>query len=185
LAELLTERTSPELSYLEAKWSSLLSFGVSYNLLGAVLPIGDELNTTTLRNTLHDVAERLEQELREERESFLAETLPIRPEEQPIPRGRPAFTLGLDGAYVHGVGMPVGSKPSSASVCQQQALAKTSGSCTPSIIGALARLVSHHEATDGHGVDPKGIEQRGVRGSGGGGRTGSAEPEMAPVERKC
>ena len=49
MAELLKERTAPELLYLEAKWSSLLSFGVSCDLLGEVLPIGDELNTTTLK----------------------------------------------------------------------------------------------------------------------------------------
>ena len=104
LAELLQERTAPELLYLEAKWSSLLSFGVSCDLLGEVLPIGDELNTTTLRNNLHYVAERMEKELGEERESFLAETMPPRSEEQPVPRGKPAFTLGLDGAYVHAGG---------------------------------------------------------------------------------
>jgi hypothetical protein len=46
----------------------------------------------------------LENELGEERESFLAETMPPRPEEQPIPPGKPAFTLGLDGAYVHADG---------------------------------------------------------------------------------
>ena len=38
MAELLKERTAPELLYLEAKWSSLLSFGVSCDLLGEVLP---------------------------------------------------------------------------------------------------------------------------------------------------
>ena len=104
LAELLKERTSPELLYLEAKWSSLLSFGVSCDLLGEVLPIGDELNTTTLRNNLHYVAERMEKELGEERESFLPETVSSQAEELPIPPGKPAFTLGLDGAYVHAGG---------------------------------------------------------------------------------
>ncbi|MBC8168085.1 MAG: ISKra4 family transposase, partial [Bryobacteraceae bacterium] len=104
LAELLKERTSPELLYLEAKWSSLLSFGVSCDLLGEVLPIGDELNTTTLRNDLHYVAERMEKELGEERESFLPERAPSGAEELPVPPRKPAFTLGLDGAYVHAGG---------------------------------------------------------------------------------
>jgi hypothetical protein len=90
--------------YLEAKWSSLLSFGVSCDLLGEVLPIGDELNTTTLRNTLHYVAERMEKELGEERESFLPGAVSSAAEKQPIAPGKPAFTLGLDGAYVHAGG---------------------------------------------------------------------------------
>lgn len=60
LSELLTERTAPELLYLEARWCSLLSFGVSRDLLQEILPIGEDLNTTTLRNNLHPVATRME-----------------------------------------------------------------------------------------------------------------------------
>jgi hypothetical protein len=52
----------------------------------------------------------MEKELGEERESFLAETIPPRPEEQPIPPSKPPFTLGLDGAYVHAGGRPAGLK---------------------------------------------------------------------------
>jgi len=58
LAELLPNRTAPELLYLDAKWCSLLSFGVSCDLLAEVLPLGDELNTMTLRNNLHRVTEQ-------------------------------------------------------------------------------------------------------------------------------
>jgi hypothetical protein len=90
--------------YLEAKWCSLLSFGVSCDLLAEVLPLGDELNTTTLRNNLHRVAERMEKELGEERKTFLPEAVPTPEGKQPIPLGKPAFTLGLDGAYVHAGG---------------------------------------------------------------------------------
>ena len=71
LAELLPERTAPELLYLEAKWSSLLSFGMTLDLLKKVLPIGEDLNVTTLRNNLHQVAERMEDELGEERAQFV------------------------------------------------------------------------------------------------------------------
>jgi len=73
-------------------------------LLAEVLPLGDELNTTTLRNNLHRVAERMEKELGEERKSFLPEAAPTPEGKQPIPPGKPAFTLGLDGAYVHAGG---------------------------------------------------------------------------------
>ena len=102
LAQLLPNRTAPELLYLEAKWCSLLSFGVSCDLLAEVLPLGDELNTTTLRSNLHLVAERMEQELGEERKTFLPESAPT--SDGKIPPGKPAFTLGLDGAYVHAGG---------------------------------------------------------------------------------
>jgi hypothetical protein len=87
---LLQERTAPELLYLEAKWCTLLSFGVSVDLLQEVLPVGEELNMVTLRNNLHKVAERIEAELGEERVSFLD--------------AKPPLTLGLDGAYVQAGG---------------------------------------------------------------------------------
>jgi hypothetical protein len=62
LAELLQERTAPELLYLETKWCALLSFGVTTDLLKEVLPIGEELNPTTIRNNLHRLATRMEAE---------------------------------------------------------------------------------------------------------------------------
>jgi len=43
LAELLTERTAPELYYLEAKFSALVSYGVTAKLLEEVLPVGREI----------------------------------------------------------------------------------------------------------------------------------------------
>jgi hypothetical protein len=103
LAELLPERTAPELLYLEAKWCTLLSFGVSLDLLREVLPLGEELNTVSLRNNLHKVASRIEAELGEERVSFL-DAKPERQAEGPIPAAKPPLTLGLDGAYVHAGG---------------------------------------------------------------------------------
>lgn len=103
LAELLQERTAPELLYLEAKWCTLLSFGVSVDLLQEVLPVGAELNTVSLRNNLHKVAGRIEAELGEERVSFL-DAGPEPKAKDPIPAAKPPLTLGLDGAYVHAGG---------------------------------------------------------------------------------
>ena len=100
LAELLPERTAPELLYLEAKWCSLLSFGMTLDLLQEVLPIGEDLNVTTLRNNLHQVAERMEGELGEERGQFV-ECVAERPESNVIPPPKPPLAVGLDGAYVH------------------------------------------------------------------------------------
>ena len=103
LAELLTERTAPELLYLEAKWCTLLSFGVSVDLLQEVLPVGEELNMVTLRNNLHKVAGRIEAELGEERVSFL-DAGPEPKTNNAIAAAKPPLTLGLDGAYVHAGG---------------------------------------------------------------------------------
>jgi len=63
LAELLAERTAPELLYLEAKFASLVSYGLSMKLLEEALPIGAEINAATIRNHTLAVAERLESEL--------------------------------------------------------------------------------------------------------------------------
>ena len=62
LAALLTENTSPELFYLESKWASLVSFGVTVDLLKDVLPI-DCANVSTVRRHLNKVAARAEAEL--------------------------------------------------------------------------------------------------------------------------
>ena len=55
LAELLTTHTAPELLYLETKFASLISYGLSVVLLSEVLPIADEINHTSVRRQLHRV----------------------------------------------------------------------------------------------------------------------------------
>lgn len=47
LTELFTDHVSPELLYLETKWASLVSFGVTVDLLKDVLPVGATLNAET------------------------------------------------------------------------------------------------------------------------------------------
>ena len=61
---LLTERTSPELSSLEAKWVSLMSYGMTVKLLEEVLPIN--IGVSSVFNNAHKVANRLERELGKE-----------------------------------------------------------------------------------------------------------------------
>jgi hypothetical protein len=70
LAELLPERINPELLFLETKWASLMSYGMTSKLLQEVLPIDEPLNTFTIRQHVANVAERLEQELGEEQCCF-------------------------------------------------------------------------------------------------------------------
>src|SRR5215813_12275908 len=50
LAERLPERNTPELLYLETKWASLMSYGMTSKLLDEVLPIGKHINAATVRN---------------------------------------------------------------------------------------------------------------------------------------
>jgi hypothetical protein len=60
LAELLPERTSPELAYLETKFAALVSYGLTLKVLEEVLPIGQDLSSRTIRRQVHQAAERLE-----------------------------------------------------------------------------------------------------------------------------
>src|SRR3954451_22502481 len=60
LSLLLTERMAPELLYLETRWASLVSFGMTADLLKDVLPIGSTADASTIRRHLHKVAARHE-----------------------------------------------------------------------------------------------------------------------------
>lgn len=97
LTALFCEHVAPELLYLETKWASLVSFGVTVDLLKDVLPVGSTLNAETVRNHLHRMAARAEAELGEERASFI-EGFPQTWAKLPIPEGR--IVVGVDGGYV-------------------------------------------------------------------------------------
>ena len=71
LAELLQERSSPELVYLETKFAALVSYGLTVELLKEVLPISQELSTTAIRQRIRQTAQRLEDELGEEQDMFI------------------------------------------------------------------------------------------------------------------
>jgi hypothetical protein len=98
LAQLLTMHCAPELLYLETKFASLMSYGLSVELLTEVLPIADEISHTSLHRQLYRVAERIEGELGEEHFQFI-EGCPRDWAKQPPPG--PPLTVGLDGGYVH------------------------------------------------------------------------------------
>ena len=76
MAGLFSEHVAPEMLYLETKWASLASFGVT-DMLKDVLPVGTTLNAETVRNHLHHVAARMEGELGEERAGFAQKPAPI------------------------------------------------------------------------------------------------------------
>lgn len=58
LRELFTERVAPEMLYLQTRWASLVSYGVTVDLLRGVLPVARTLSPETVRDQLRRVAER-------------------------------------------------------------------------------------------------------------------------------
>src|SRR5438270_1716185 len=97
LVELLPEHTAPELSYLEAKWASLVSYGLTVQALQDFLPVDAQLNAATVRRHTLRVARRLESELGPE-PRFPLDGCPIECASLPAP---PApITVGIDGGYV-------------------------------------------------------------------------------------
>lgn len=98
LSKLLTSHCAPELSYLQTKFASLMSYGLSVDLLSEVLPLANEINHTSMRRQVHAVAQRFEGELGEEQVQFI-EGCPYDWEKLPPPG--PPFFVGLDGGYVH------------------------------------------------------------------------------------
>src|SRR5919198_1279896 len=98
LAALLTEPVAPELLYMEAKWSSLVSYGLSLDALQDFLPLDLTLDVKTVRYDTLKVAKRLEAELGEDQAGFI-EGAPSDWDLLPSPEG--FFTVGIDGGYLH------------------------------------------------------------------------------------
>src|SRR5437870_2484702 len=66
LAALLTESVAPELLSMEAKWSSLVSYGMSLDALQDFLPLDRTLDVKTVRYDTLKVAKRPEPDLGDE-----------------------------------------------------------------------------------------------------------------------
>jgi hypothetical protein len=97
LAQLLSERTTPELLFLETKWASLVSYGMTTKLIKDVLPMDDKLNDVTVRNHLHRMALKQEATLGEEAFMFV-EGCPRDWAALPTPDG--PLVVGIDGGFV-------------------------------------------------------------------------------------
>jgi hypothetical protein len=97
LVDLLPEHTAPELSYLEAKWASLVSYGLTVKALRDFLPVDARLNATSVRRRTLRVAHRIEAELGPEPSfpsagcSGECASLPVHPA---------PLTVGIDGGYL-------------------------------------------------------------------------------------
>jgi hypothetical protein len=97
LSALLTESVAPELLYMEAKWSSLVSYGMSLDALTDFLPLEVTLDVKTVGYDTLKVAKRLEAALGDEQQRFITGS----PSEWDLlPRPEGAFTVGIDGGYV-------------------------------------------------------------------------------------
>jgi hypothetical protein len=96
LAHHLPERTTPELKYLQSKWASLVSFGVTVDLLEEVLPLTS--NTMTVRRLTQEVAERIEDEMPDDPDPYFygMPCFGIR-----CLNRLPPLTVGIDGGYIH------------------------------------------------------------------------------------
>lgn len=97
LSALLTESAAPELLFMETKWSSLVSYGLTVEALTDFLPLDVTLDVKTVRHDTLKVAERCEAELGEEQWSFI-EGCPRDWGALPVPDG--PLTVGIDGGYV-------------------------------------------------------------------------------------
>jgi hypothetical protein len=98
VAALLPERTTPELLLWEAKYAALTSYGAAASLLSQTFPLGRTLHSTAVRQQVERTATRLEDELGEERFSFI-DTCPR--DWEHLPRPDLPLVVALDGGYVH------------------------------------------------------------------------------------
>lgn len=99
LAQLLSERTSPEYLYLQTKFAALISYGLSVDLLAEVLPVDGQINCSSIRDHLHQMGQRLDNELGEEQYMFI-DGCPSQWEK--LPRPDLPITVGIDGGYING-----------------------------------------------------------------------------------
>jgi hypothetical protein len=98
LAQMLKERTAPELVYLESKFAALMSYGLTVELLAEVLPFARERSVATVHRNLQRLAERAEQERGEDKGTFLEG---CQRDLDALPSPAAPITVGLDGGYVH------------------------------------------------------------------------------------
>ncbi|MCG3471632.1 ISKra4 family transposase [Xenorhabdus bovienii] len=96
LSDWAGEHTHPALKYIETRWASIISYELTTRLLKDILPVGESLNASTVRNHLCQVAKRLDTE---------AEAHPDRLSGCPrdwgnLPRPGKPMVVGIDGGYV-------------------------------------------------------------------------------------
>ncbi|MEM6486476.1 MAG: ISKra4 family transposase [Pseudomonadota bacterium] len=96
LNDWLRDHNSPELRYIETKWASLMSYGMTVDLLKDVLPVSNSLSGETVRHHLCKTAGRMEAELQDQ--PRFVSGCPNQWAE--LPRPDKPMTVGVDGGYV-------------------------------------------------------------------------------------
>lgn len=96
LPQLLSSRLSPELSYLEAKWASLVSYGLSAKLFNDFLPI--DVKTSSIYDNAIHVASKFESDMEKEKHVYIDG---CQAEWDRLPRPDSPITVGIDGGYIH------------------------------------------------------------------------------------
>ncbi|MCP4412038.1 MAG: ISKra4 family transposase [Gammaproteobacteria bacterium] len=96
LKRLLPEHISPELKYIEAKWASLMSYGLTAELLKDILPVSSTLNASTVKNHLFEVASKMEADLKERPDVDIG----CGNDWARLPKPEKPLTVGIDGGYV-------------------------------------------------------------------------------------
>ena len=97
LTTVLTERATPELVYLQTKFAGLVSYGVTADLLGEILPVGRTIHATEIRRSVHRVAKRLDDRLEPEQAACVDE---VASDRDGSAHSDPAMLVGIDGGYV-------------------------------------------------------------------------------------
>src|ERR1700758_781163 len=82
---------------MEAKWSSLVSYGMSLDALQDFLPLDLTLDVKTVRDDTLKVAKRLEAELGDEQSGFIEGAAS---DWGLLPQPEGSFKVGIDGGYV-------------------------------------------------------------------------------------
>lgn len=103
LAELLQERISPEMLYLETKFASLVSYGLTSRLMDEILPFDRPIGAERVRRHLFQVAEAHEAGLASVSKSMAIDVKTPRETTGPDnaqPDG-PLY-VGMDGGYIRG-----------------------------------------------------------------------------------
>ena len=96
LKQLFSEHVSSELKYIETKWGSLIPYGLTAKLMKDLLPVSRTLNASTIKNHLHNVAQRMEKDLQEKP----AIEIGCGNDWAKLPKPDKPLTVGIDGGYV-------------------------------------------------------------------------------------
>ena len=96
LNDWLSDHNSPELQYIETKWASLMSYGMTVDLLKDVLPVNDSLDAETVRHHLHKTAARQDEQLKDQ-PRFISG---CQNQWAKLPRSGKPLTVGIDGGYI-------------------------------------------------------------------------------------